>query len=100
MTTFNKEATERLKKLEAEYTHLYFADRPTEAERARMREIDAEVKAIEAEYDIVEEYEAKKYDDDKGWITLGKATTREEAREYIKGLYRTDIKTNRLCYNK
>ena len=96
----NKEVTERLAKLEAEYTHLYFADRPTEAEKKRMREIDIEVKAIEAEYNIVEEYEAKKYVDDKGWITLGKATTREEAREYIKGMYRTDIVTNRLCYNK
>lgn len=100
MTTYNREATERLNKLEAEYTHLYFAEKNTEAEQKRMREIDEEVKAIEAEYNIVEEYEAKKYDDDKGWITLGKATTREEAREYIKGMYRTDIMINRLCYNK
>lgn len=99
-TTYNKEATERLAKLEAEYTHLYFAERNTEAEKQRMQEIDAEVKAIEAEYHIIEEYEAKEYIDGKGWVTLGKATTREEAREYIKGMYRVDVKTNRLCYDK
>ena len=96
----NKEVTERLAKLEAEYTHLYFAEKNTEAEQKRMREINEEVKAIEAEYNIVEEYEAKKYEMGKGWITLGKATTREEAREYIKGMYCTDIMVNRLCYNK
>ena len=98
--TLNREATERLAKLEAEYTHLYFAEKNTEAEQKRMREIDEEVKTIEAEYNIVEEYEAKKYIDGKGWTTLGKATTREEAREYIKGMYRVDVVTNRLCYNK
>ena len=98
--TLNREATERLNKLEAEYTHLYFAERNTEAEKARMKEIEVEVKAIEAEYNIIEEYEAKKYVEGKGWITLGKATTREEARKYIKGMYRVDIKVNRLCYNK
>ena len=40
----NREATERLNKLEAEYTHLYFAEKNTEAEQKRMREIDEEVK--------------------------------------------------------
>ena len=96
----NREVTERLAKLEAEYTHLYFAERNTEAEQKRMREINEEVKAIEAEYNIVEEYEAREYIDGKGWTTLGKATTIEEAREYIKGMYRVDIKTIKQCYNK
>lgn len=100
MMTLNREATERLNKLEAEYTHLYFAERNTEAEKARMREIDAEVKAIEAEYEITEEYEAKEYEDGKGWITLCKTTIREEAEKRIKGMYRVDIMVNKLCYNK